>query len=47
MSSARRRFRARLVTNLFPNPNLSAEGGASGGPYCLVRQVPRSRASDE
>jgi predicted CXXCH cytochrome family protein len=25
----------RLVTNLFPNPNLSAEGGASGGPYAL------------
>ena len=23
------------VTNLFPNPTLSAEGGASGGPYAL------------
>ena len=25
----------RLVTNLFPNPSLSAEGGPSGGPYAL------------
>jgi predicted CXXCH cytochrome family protein len=25
----------KLVTNLFPNPTLSAEGGASGGPYAL------------
>ena len=25
----------RLVTNLFPNPNLSAEGGPNGGPYAL------------
>jgi predicted CXXCH cytochrome family protein len=25
----------RLVTNLYPNPSLSAEGGASGGPYAL------------
>jgi hypothetical protein len=25
----------RLITNLFPNPNLSAEGGANGGPYAL------------
>ena len=25
----------KLVTNLFPNPSLSAEGGASGGPYAL------------
>jgi predicted CXXCH cytochrome family protein len=25
----------KLVTNLFPNPNLSAQGGASGGPYAL------------
>lgn len=25
----------RLVTNLFPNPNLSAEGGVNGGPYAL------------
>jgi predicted CXXCH cytochrome family protein len=25
----------RLVTNLFPNPNLSAEGGPGGGPYAL------------
>ncbi len=25
----------RLVTNLFPNPILSAEGGANGGPYSL------------
>jgi predicted CXXCH cytochrome family protein len=25
----------RLVTNLFPNPTLSAEGGPSGGPYAL------------
>jgi predicted CXXCH cytochrome family protein len=25
----------RLVTNLFPNPNVSAVGGASGGPYAL------------
>jgi predicted CXXCH cytochrome family protein len=24
-----------LVTNLFPNPNLSAAGGANGGPYAL------------
>ncbi|MDR3677206.1 MAG: cytochrome c3 family protein [Acidobacteriota bacterium] len=24
-----------LVTNLFPNPNLNAEGGANGGPYAL------------
>jgi len=24
-----------LVTNLFPNPNVSAEGGAIGGPYAL------------
>jgi hypothetical protein len=23
------------VTNLFPNPNLSAQGGPSGGPYAL------------
>ena len=23
------------VTNLFPNPNLNAQGGASGGPYAL------------
>jgi predicted CXXCH cytochrome family protein len=25
----------KLVTNLFPNPNLSAAGGVSGGPYAL------------
>ncbi len=25
----------KLITNLFPNPSLSAEGGASGGPYAL------------
>jgi len=25
----------KLVTNLFPNPSLSAEGGAIGGPYAL------------
>jgi predicted CXXCH cytochrome family protein len=25
----------RLITNLFPNPNLSAEGGMNGGPYSL------------
>ncbi|MGD0010418.1 MAG: cytochrome c3 family protein [Terriglobia bacterium] len=25
----------KLVTNLFPNPTLSVEGGASGGPYAL------------
>ncbi len=25
----------KLVTNLFPNPSLSAEGGPSGGPYAL------------
>ena len=25
----------RLVTNLFPNPNVSAVGGASGGPYAM------------
>jgi hypothetical protein len=25
----------RAVTNLFPNPSLSAQGGASGGPYAL------------
>jgi len=25
----------KLVTNLFPNPNLSAQGGANGGPYAL------------
>lgn len=25
----------KLVTNLFPNPTLSAEGGAIGGPYAL------------
>jgi predicted CXXCH cytochrome family protein len=25
----------RLITNLFPNPNLSAEGSANGGPYAL------------
>jgi predicted CXXCH cytochrome family protein len=25
----------KLVANLFPNPTLSAEGGASGGPYAL------------
>jgi predicted CXXCH cytochrome family protein len=25
----------KLVTNLFPNPTLSAEGGPSGGPYAL------------
>jgi len=25
----------KLITNLFPNPNLSAEGGANGGPYAL------------
>ncbi len=25
----------RLVTNLFPNPDLSAEGGVNGGPYSL------------
>jgi predicted CXXCH cytochrome family protein len=24
-----------LVTNLFPNPSLTAEGGANGGPYAL------------
>ena len=24
-----------LITNLFPNPSLSVEGGASGGPYAL------------
>jgi hypothetical protein len=24
-----------LVTNLFPNPDLSAEGGPGGGPYAL------------
>jgi hypothetical protein len=24
-----------LITNLFPSPSLSAEGGASGGPYAL------------
>jgi predicted CXXCH cytochrome family protein len=24
-----------LITNLFPNPSLSAEGGAAGGPYAL------------
>jgi hypothetical protein len=28
-------FPGKLVTNLFPNPSLSAEGGASGGPYAL------------
>jgi hypothetical protein len=28
-------FPGRLVTNLFPNPILSAEGGPSGGPYAL------------
>jgi predicted CXXCH cytochrome family protein len=26
---------AKFITNLFPNPSLSAEGGASGGPYAL------------
>jgi predicted CXXCH cytochrome family protein len=25
----------RLITNLFPNPSLSAQGGAIGGPYAL------------
>jgi len=25
----------KLVTNLFPNPSLSAQGGANGGPYAL------------
>ena len=25
----------KLVTNLFPNPSLSADGGANGGPYAL------------
>jgi predicted CXXCH cytochrome family protein len=25
----------KLITNLFPNPSLSAQGGASGGPYAL------------
>jgi predicted CXXCH cytochrome family protein len=25
----------KLITNLFPNPSLSAEGGANGGPYAL------------
>jgi len=25
----------KLVANLFPNPNLSADGGANGGPYAL------------
>jgi predicted CXXCH cytochrome family protein len=25
----------RAITNLFPNPSLSAQGGASGGPYAL------------
>jgi hypothetical protein len=25
----------KLVTNLFPNPSLSAQGGPSGGPYAL------------
>ncbi|MGO8790654.1 MAG: cytochrome c3 family protein [Terriglobia bacterium] len=25
----------KLITNLFPNPNLSAEGGLIGGPYAL------------
>ncbi|MGC1535099.1 MAG: cytochrome c3 family protein [Candidatus Sulfotelmatobacter sp.] len=25
----------KLITNLFPNPSLSAEGSASGGPYAL------------
>jgi len=25
----------KLITNLFPNPSLSGEGGASGGPYAL------------
>jgi predicted CXXCH cytochrome family protein len=28
-------FPGKLVTNLFPNPTLSAQGGASGGPYAL------------
>jgi len=28
-------FPGKLVTNLFPNPSLSAEGGASGGPFAL------------
>ena len=28
-------FPGKLVTNLFPNPTLSAEGGAIGGPYAL------------
>lgn len=25
----------KLITNLFPNPSLSAQGGANGGPYAL------------
>ena len=28
-------FPGKLVTNLFPNPSLSAQGGAIGGPYAL------------
>ena len=32
----------KLVTNLFPNPNLSAQGGAQRRPLRFVRQMPRS-----